>query len=332
MPKKLFRPPAGDGRHLRQESRALRGRGLPQRHAAGRLLHAGGAGGRASTSAACRASTTPRSTPSSSPTAASSPTSCATSATAIPSKVMPQAGLAWTSTRPARCSSPGAKETAMLRVVRTLALVTVLIGAPLGAAAQSPQEANKKIVVEFYDKAINQKDFEAASKFLGPRYTQHNPNAADGPEGLKAFLRLPPREVPQLQEARSSGSSPRATTSSCTSTRSASPASAAAPSSTSSSWRTARSWSIGMSCSRFRRRRRTRTACSRASSHAWRRGAGGPRGRRRGSRLPRGGRPPRNGLGWAPPRAGRTVAVGGNGSRRPPPHPRAARPPRGGNT
>ena len=48
----------------------------------------------------------------------------------------------------------------MLRVVRTLVLVTVLIGAPLGAAAQSPQEANKKIVVEFYDKAINQKDFE----------------------------------------------------------------------------------------------------------------------------------------------------------------------------
>jgi predicted SnoaL-like aldol condensation-catalyzing enzyme len=23
---------------------------------------------------------------------------------------------------------------------------------------------------------------------LGPRYTQHNPNAADGPEGLRAFL------------------------------------------------------------------------------------------------------------------------------------------------
>ena len=36
--------------------------------------------------------------------------------------------------------------------------------------------------------AINQKDFEAASKFIGPRYVQHNPRAADGPEGLKAFL------------------------------------------------------------------------------------------------------------------------------------------------
>jgi hypothetical protein len=60
-----------------------------------------------------------------------------------------------------------------------LAVLTVLVGAPLGAGAQSPQEANKKIVVEFYEKAINEKDFEAAAKFLGSRYTQHNPNAAD---------------------------------------------------------------------------------------------------------------------------------------------------------
>jgi len=49
-------------------------------------------------------------------------------------------------------------------------------------------EANKKMVVEFYEKAINEKDFDAASKFLGPRYTQHNPVGADGPEGLKGFL------------------------------------------------------------------------------------------------------------------------------------------------
>ena len=29
---------------------------------------------------------------------------------------------------------------------------------------------------------------KTAAKYLGPRYTQHNPNAADGPEGLRAFL------------------------------------------------------------------------------------------------------------------------------------------------
>ena len=73
----------------------------------------------------------------------------------------------------------------------TLALAAALALATLaGAADAQQQEANKKIVVEFYEKAINQKDFEAASKYLGSRYTQHNPNAPDGPEGLKAFLQF----------------------------------------------------------------------------------------------------------------------------------------------
>ena len=76
----------------------------------------------------------------------------------------------------------------MSRFVGTLAVLALLAGSPLVASAQSQQEANKKIVVAFYEAAINQKDFDAASKYLGSRYTQHNPNAADGPEGLKAFL------------------------------------------------------------------------------------------------------------------------------------------------
>jgi predicted SnoaL-like aldol condensation-catalyzing enzyme len=74
----------------------------------------------------------------------------------------------------------------MLRLLLAAALV---MPAPAAYAADAQQmEANKKAVVEFYDLAINKKDFEAASKFLGPRYVQHNPRAADGPEGLKAFL------------------------------------------------------------------------------------------------------------------------------------------------
>jgi predicted SnoaL-like aldol condensation-catalyzing enzyme len=79
----------------------------------------------------------------------------------------------------------------MIRII-TFTFIAVLALAPLpGLAADSAQaEANKKAVVEFYDKAINQKDFDAASQYLGPRYTQHNPNAADGPEGLKAFLQF----------------------------------------------------------------------------------------------------------------------------------------------
>jgi predicted SnoaL-like aldol condensation-catalyzing enzyme len=71
-------------------------------------------------------------------------------------------------------------------MTRTIVLAA-LMQAACAAGAQTP-EANKKNVVEFYNKALNDKDFDAASKYLGPRYTQHNPVAADGPEGLKGFL------------------------------------------------------------------------------------------------------------------------------------------------
>jgi predicted SnoaL-like aldol condensation-catalyzing enzyme len=72
----------------------------------------------------------------------------------------------------------------------TLAAVTLALmtHAAYGADA-GHQEDNKKIAMEFYDNAINQKDFEAASKYLGPVYIQHNQNAADGREGLKGFIR-----------------------------------------------------------------------------------------------------------------------------------------------
>lgn len=68
-------------------------------------------------------------------------------------------------------------------MIRLLAML--LFSLPVCAA---DLEANKKTVVAFYEKAINQKDFDAASKHLGSRYTQHNPVAADGPEGLKGFI------------------------------------------------------------------------------------------------------------------------------------------------
>jgi predicted SnoaL-like aldol condensation-catalyzing enzyme len=70
-----------------------------------------------------------------------------------------------------------------------LCIVVALVMLSGAAFADSdPQAANKKTVVAFYEAAINQKDFAAASQFIGPRYTQHNPNAADGPEGFKRFI------------------------------------------------------------------------------------------------------------------------------------------------
>jgi predicted SnoaL-like aldol condensation-catalyzing enzyme len=67
-----------------------------------------------------------------------------------------------------------------------LALTAVTTLVP--AADATGLEANKKLVVAFYDASINRKDFAAASRYLGTQYKQHNPTAHDGAEGLKAFI------------------------------------------------------------------------------------------------------------------------------------------------
>ena len=79
----------------------------------------------------------------------------------------------------------------MLRINQIIAATALALAmASVQGADERQMEANKKNVVEFYNKALNDKDFAAASKYLGSRYTQHNPVAADGPEGLKGFIQF----------------------------------------------------------------------------------------------------------------------------------------------
>ena len=79
----------------------------------------------------------------------------------------------------------------MTRIALALAGTMLVLAMTSALAADAKQlAANEKFVAEFYEKALNQKDFEAATRYLGPRYTQHNPGAADGPEGLKAYIQF----------------------------------------------------------------------------------------------------------------------------------------------
>lgn len=67
------------------------------------------------------------------------------------------------------------------------------------AAAQSLLNANKRIVLDFIEKSVNQGDVEAASIHFGPDYVQHNPNIADGADGFRAYLEQLRRTFPHVR-------------------------------------------------------------------------------------------------------------------------------------
>ena len=81
-------------------------------------------------------------------------------------------------------------------------LLAIVVWLALGLQTAHAQDAarlerNKKAVLEFYDKGLNQKDFAAASRHFGATYIQHNPVAADGPEGFRGFVEFLKSKFPQ---------------------------------------------------------------------------------------------------------------------------------------
>jgi predicted SnoaL-like aldol condensation-catalyzing enzyme len=80
--------------------------------------------------------------------------------------------------------------------MRRLALAVLALALAAPALAADP-ETNKKIVIDFYDKALNQKDFEAAAKSFEPKYIQHNPNVPDGIEAFKGLVTMLKEKFPK---------------------------------------------------------------------------------------------------------------------------------------
>ena len=62
------------------------------------------------------------------------------------------------------------------------------------------RKPTRRPLLEFYEAGLNKKDFEAAAKFFGPKYIQHNPGAPDGIEGFKAFLDFLRGKFPELAQ------------------------------------------------------------------------------------------------------------------------------------
>lgn len=48
--------------------------------------------------------------------------------------------------------------------------------------------ANKKLVYDFWREVLEARHLDLAEKYMQPDYIQHNPNAATGIEGFKAFF------------------------------------------------------------------------------------------------------------------------------------------------
>ena len=71
-------------------------------------------------------------------------------------------------------------------IAASILMLSLASGAAMAGSTQ--EEANRKAVLAFYEKGLNQKDVDAALAYVGDRYTQHNPNAADGPEGFRKFI------------------------------------------------------------------------------------------------------------------------------------------------
>ena len=71
-------------------------------------------------------------------------------------------------------------------IAASILMLSLASGAAMAGSTQ--EEANRKAVLAFYETALNQKDVDAALAYVGDRYTQHNPNAADGPDGFRKFI------------------------------------------------------------------------------------------------------------------------------------------------
>ncbi len=73
---------------------------------------------------------------------------------------------------------------------------SLLLAVP-AVAADAQGEANKKIVLAFYDAALVKMDVDAAMPYLGSKYIQHNPIAPDGVEGVKGLIKFLKERFPE---------------------------------------------------------------------------------------------------------------------------------------
>lgn len=79
----------------------------------------------------------------------------------------------------------------------SLITLILLLNLRVISAHNDQPTMNKKIVMEFYNQAINEKNFNAAARYLSSNYVQHNPLVGDGVQGLRIFITFLRNNFPQ---------------------------------------------------------------------------------------------------------------------------------------
>jgi len=86
----------------------------------------------------------------------------------------------------------------MLTIPHLTATAAALLLTVSTVSAATPQEeANRKLVLEFYERVLNQKDADAATQYIGSSYRQHNPLVPDGVAALQGYVRGLKERSPQ---------------------------------------------------------------------------------------------------------------------------------------
>jgi len=90
----------------------------------------------------------------------------------------------------------------MKKIFLNYAMIIALFAFGFSANAQTKrdlkqEDANKKMVVNFYQKIFGDKDFSVIDKFVEKNYIQHNPSLADGREALKNAVTVWLKDVPK---------------------------------------------------------------------------------------------------------------------------------------
>ncbi len=80
------------------------------------------------------------------------------------------------------------------RFVGLLGLCLAFAQTPAQAGPQ--EDANTKLVLEFYQVVLNGKDADAAARYIGDSYVQHNPRVPNGLAALQGFVREMGRTAP----------------------------------------------------------------------------------------------------------------------------------------